>query len=92
MDVASTSSSGASDQENREVFNDPLSKINLDVHVELTPIFSPRRFRCVNKDQAAKLKRLNTRKIEFDADEFVENSQLNTTVNLEESILVSYGS
>ncbi|CAH8651826.1 unnamed protein product [Schistosoma haematobium] len=36
---------------------------------ELLPLFSPRRFSSVGKDQAAKLKRLNRRRMEFDVQE-----------------------
>ncbi|CAL8090555.1 unnamed protein product [Calicophoron daubneyi] len=36
--------------------------------------FSPRRFNNANKDQAAKLKRLNTRRIEFDLQELNQSS------------------
>lgn len=88
IDTASNSSSGISDQENRESNSQSILPLDKSLRVELTPIYSPRRFQNINKDQAAKLKRLNTRKIEFDANEAVEVSALEPSLSLEESFLV----
>lgn len=88
VDGWSVSSNETSDLENRENFGEALSHLQ---HTEpvLSPIFSPRRFRSVNKDQAAKIKRLNARKIEFDAEEVPEVTRLSFAGNSDEPFFVS---
>ena len=88
VDGWSVSSNANSDLENRENFNESHSSSHPNEPV-LTPIFSPRRFRSVNKDQAAKIKRVNARKIEFDVKEVFEHSKTNSIGSADESVLVS---
>ncbi|KAL5965421.1 Serine/threonine-protein kinase haspin [Taenia solium] len=84
VDAWSVSSNGTSDLENRENFGEALPHLQ-HTGSTLSPIFSPRRFRSVSKDQAAKIKRLNARKIEFDAEEVPEISRLSFSGNADES-------
>nr|VZI54270.1 unnamed protein product [Spirometra erinaceieuropaei] len=78
---------GSSDEENQVAFDKSFVEKDKALQVELTPIFSPRRFRSPSKDQAAKLKRVNARRIEFDVEEVVENSDLSSSYAHEESFL-----
>ncbi|KAF5400816.1 Serine/threonine-protein kinase haspin [Paragonimus heterotremus] len=64
----------------------------LTMDTSLLSWFSPRRFNSIGKDQAAKLKRLNTRRIEFDLHELSQSmdhdvSQLTTESLLNQSIV-----
>ncbi|BHF75068.1 Serine/threonine-protein kinase haspin [Sparganum proliferum] len=78
---------GSSDEENQVAFDKSFVEKDKALQVELTPIFSPRRFRSPSKDQAAKLKRVNARRIEFDVQEVVENSDLSSSYVHDESFL-----
>ncbi|VDL60479.1 unnamed protein product [Hymenolepis diminuta] len=57
-----------SDVEDRENLNISTSSSKTK-ELDLSPIISPRRFRSLNKDQSAKIKRLDACKIEVDPDE-----------------------
>lgn len=59
---------GTSDAEDRENLNISTSSSKTK-ELDLSPIISPRRFRSLNKDQSAKIKRLDACKIEVDPDE-----------------------
>ncbi|KAM7538864.1 hypothetical protein Aperf_G00000047394 [Anoplocephala perfoliata] len=76
----------ASDAEDRENING-LSSASHPKKTVLTPIYSPRRFQSLNKDQAAKMKRLNARKIEFDVEDALNGSLRNDSGIAEESEL-----
>ncbi|CUT99569.1 serine:threonine protein kinase haspin [Echinococcus multilocularis] len=84
IDAWSVSSNGTSDLENRENFGGRLFHFQNSEPV-LSPLFSPRRFRSLSKDQAAKIKRLNARKIEFDAEGALEISEFSPSGNTDES-------
>lgn len=84
IDAWSVSSNGTSDLENRENFGGRLFHFRHSEPV-LSPLFSPRRFRSLSKDQAAKIKRLNARKIEFDAEGALEISEFSSSGNTDES-------
>lgn len=77
-----------SDAEDRENI-DGLSSTSQPKKAVLSPIYSPRRFRSVSKDQAAKIKRLNARKIEFDMEDALNASAKNESGNNKEPELVS---
>ncbi|TGZ56480.1 hypothetical protein CRM22_010143 [Opisthorchis felineus] len=68
----------------------PTTSLTMDT--SLLSWFSPRRFNSVGKDQAAKLKRLNTRRIEFDIQELSQSinkdaSQLSAESLMNQSIV-----
>ncbi|VDP95380.1 unnamed protein product [Echinostoma caproni] len=53
--------------------------------------FSPRRYTSAGKDQAAKLKRLNTRKIEFDLQELSQSVDRDVSQMTTESLMSPVG-
>ncbi|CAH8608029.1 unnamed protein product [Heterobilharzia americana] len=57
------------------------------VEQSISTFFSPRRFNSTEKDQAAKLKRLNTRRMEFDVQELSQSIGCDPTCMLSNSVL-----
>ncbi|OON15201.1 hypothetical protein X801_09000 [Opisthorchis viverrini] len=67
----------------------PTTSLTMDT--SLLSWFSPRRFNSVGKDQAAKLKRLNTRRIEFDIQELSQSINKDASQLSAESLMSIVG-
>ncbi|VEL13940.1 unnamed protein product [Protopolystoma xenopodis] len=85
---ATSISSEATTEENNTSTSQPSPSCTIPLASDqIDSWFSPRRFKTIEKDQAAKMKRLNTRRMEFGEDDINGADQSSF---MEDSILVSY--